>query len=423
MRDDSKQQAVQSSRLDRRSLLKAVGAGSTATIAGCASLPKAGGGGGKLKMGGVLPLTGALADPAEWIKRAWNLAVDQVNKNGGILGKEVDLTIYDTELNKSKMQSQTSKLITQDNVDVFLGPYPTITAPVISPILERNGMTVLHMFWPASHIRAWKNGEGKWPHQFGFSAGSYTYPRAMVKYISSLPSDVKPERIALIGRNDIYGKDSAWAWKHFMDKFGDFKLVGSEYYEPGSTDMTAQTRKLKDKNPDLIASNSYMGGSTLVMKAIADVGLNPDFIWASVGPQIPSWIPALKATGEYVFGSTPYAYSVPTKGNEKLYKTAQEKWGKKPHYSFGFGFIQFQIYKQLLESIGEVNNDKMMEKMQSMTFDTVTGKIGFENNFSNAPMFVTQVQDKEIPVVWPDKHKTADAKVPLPDEWPNQSWP
>jgi branched-chain amino acid transport system substrate-binding protein len=410
--------------VDRRSVLKGLGAGGITGLAGCTQ--GVGGGEDTIQMGGILPLTGGLADPAQWIERGWTIRVNQVNDEGGLLGRDVELTVYDTELDNQKMQTLTSRLITQDEIDVFLGPYPTITAPVISPILNREGFTVLHMFWPYSQILAYREGEGQWPNQFGFNAGTLNYPEVFIEYLDSLSGDVRPERIALLGRNDIYGEDASAAFHQFVDETDDMEIVFDQYFEVGSTDLAPAVRPIQDADADVIACNSYMGGSQLFIQAVADVGLHPDFLWANVGPQIPSWIPALESTGEYVLGSTPYAYSVPTDANEQLFQVAQDEYGSLPHYSFGFSAIQFDIYRQAIEEVGEIDQEAIADAWREGTFESVTGGgLEFEDNYigDNGPMFMTQVQDEELPIVYPPDSQTADPVVPLPDEWPNQEWP
>jgi len=446
MADDNSANGGKGAFVNRRRLLKGIGASGVVAVAGCTGGGGNGdgsggsdggsggssdgsssggstgsaGGSGTLHLGGILPLTGGLADPAMWIQRAWNFKIGQINDNGGLLGKQLKLTVYDSELDKTKMRTLTSKLLDQDNVDLFLGPYPTITMPVIAPILEKAGKTVMHMFWPRSTIQAYANGNGKWPHQFGFSAGAYTYPRAFSKFLGDLPKSEQPASVAFMGRSDLYGHDSYDSWKEFLGKYApNVEIVGSEYFKPGANDLSDVARKLKTYNPEMVATNSYMGGSILAMKAVANVGMKPKVLWANVGPQIPSWIPALKGTGQNVFGSTPYSYSVPSDANKELYKESQNKWGKKPNYSFGFGYMQLQIYEQAIKQNGSIDQDEMAKAFESMQFDVVTGKIGFENHFSNAPMFATQVQGQDISIVWPDKYQTKKPVIPLPDSWPN----
>ncbi|MDR9432121.1 MAG: ABC transporter substrate-binding protein, partial [Natronomonas sp.] len=252
------------------------------------------------------------------------------------------------------------------------------------------------------------------------------YPQVFIEYLDSLSGDVRPERIALLGRNDIYGEDSAAAWHDFVDEIDDIEIVFDERFEVGSTDLAPAVRPMHNTNADVVACNSYAAGSQLFVQAVADVGLDPDFIWANVGPQVPSWIDALEGTGEYAFGSTPYAYSVPTDANEELFDIAQEEYGELPHYSFGFAAIQFDIYQQAIEEVGEIDQEAIADAFREGSFSSVTGDgFEFEDNYigDNAPMFVTQVQGEEIPIVYPSDSQTAEPVAPLPDEWPEQDWP
>jgi branched-chain amino acid transport system substrate-binding protein len=449
----------------RRSLLKTLGSGAVVALAGCSGSDDGGGGDGgggggganggggdsdgtdqsgdggdstaqdgsasgdsgsdPIHFGGILPLTGAVANPAQWIQRAWNIRVDQVNQSGGLLGRDVELTVYDTELDNQQMQTLTQQLVTQDDIDVFLGPYPTITAPVISPILSRENMTALHIFWPASMAQEYQNGEGSWPNQYGFTSAMLTYPRTFVNYLDSLSGDIRPERIAMIGRNDVVGEDSATGWRNAIEDIDDMEIVVDERFEVGSTDLSPVVRNVEGTDADVIAGNSYAAGSQLFAQAVADIGLNPDFLWFLLGPQVPAWLTSLEATGEYVFGSTPYAYSVPTDSNEELFEIAQNEYGSLPHYSFGFGAIQFDIYRQAIENAGELSQQALADSFDSMTFSSVTGELTFENNYAgnSVPMFLTQAQGEELPIVYPSDLQTSEPVAPLPGEWPSQNWP
>jgi branched-chain amino acid transport system substrate-binding protein len=432
---------------NRRSMLRTVGAGAVAALAGCASngdsdycgeggstqddgsqngASSTSSGDNPIHFGGILPLTGPISNPAQWIERAWNIRVEQINESGGLLGREVELTVYDTEQPDTQlMQTLTEQLLTQDEVDVFLGPYPTITPPVISPILSRENMTALSIFWPASTTREYQNGEGAWPNQYGITSAMLSYPRAFVNYLDTLSGEIRPERIAMIGRNDVVGEDSATGWRNAIDQVDDMEIVVDERFEVGSTDLAPVVRTVEGTDADVIAGNSYAQGSQLFTEAVANVGLSPDFLWFLLGPQVPTWIDSLEATGEYVFGSTPYAYSVPTDANDELFDIAQERYGSLPHYSFGFGAIQFDIYRQAIENAGEVSQQELADSFDSMTFESVTGELSFENNYAgnSVPMFLTQVQDEGLPIVYPEETRTAEPIAPLPTEWPNQDWP
>jgi ABC-type branched-subunit amino acid transport system substrate-binding protein len=296
--------------------------------------------------------------------------------------------------------------------------------PVISPILSRNDMTVMHQFWPKSQVDQYAAGNGQWPNQYGFSAGTLDYPQVFIEYLDTLEGDIRPETIAMIGRNDIYGEDAAAAFDQFVGEIDDMEIVLDERFEVGTTDLSPIVRNI-DTDTDVVVCNSYANGSQLFAQAVADIGLDPDFVWANVGPQVPAWF-SLEGTGEYVFGSTPYAYSVPTDANEELYEVVQDEYGELPHYSFGFGTIQFDIYQQAIEEVGEIDQQGLADAFDSMTFESVTGELSFEDNYigyENMTMYITQAMGEELPIVYPPDFQTEEPVAPLPDEWPNQEWP
>ena len=77
-------------------------------------------------MGGALPLTGRLSVPARRYLNARKLYADELNTRGGLLGHKVGIKIYDDKTNKRSAIELYGKLITEDRVDLVLGPYGSV---------------------------------------------------------------------------------------------------------------------------------------------------------------------------------------------------------------------------------------------------------------------------------------------------------
>ena len=82
-----------------------------------------------IKIGGSLAITGPLADNASWIRRGYEYWAEKMNKSGGLLGRPVELVIYDDEGKPDKAVQLLEKAITVDKVDLLLGGYGGLPAP------------------------------------------------------------------------------------------------------------------------------------------------------------------------------------------------------------------------------------------------------------------------------------------------------
>src|ERR1700731_3373910 len=98
--------------------------------------------GNPIRIGMSLALTGAGAAPSKVINTALDLWRDDINAKGGLLGRPVELVIYDDQSAPANVPTIYTKLIAVDKVDLLLGPYGTnFVAPAMPTIINSNKMT------------------------------------------------------------------------------------------------------------------------------------------------------------------------------------------------------------------------------------------------------------------------------------------
>ena len=100
-------------------------------------------GGDPIRIGMSLALTGAGASPSKVINTALEIWRDDVNTKGGLLGRPVELVIYDDQSAPANVPNIYTKLITVDKVDLLLGPYGTnFVVPAMPTIINNNKLTI-----------------------------------------------------------------------------------------------------------------------------------------------------------------------------------------------------------------------------------------------------------------------------------------
>src|SRR5262245_28167306 len=99
--------------------------------------------GDPIRIGMSLALTGAGASPSKVINTALEIWRDDINAKGGLLGRPVELVIYDDQSSPANVPNIYTKLITVDKVDLLLGPYGTnFVAPALTPTINNHTHTV-----------------------------------------------------------------------------------------------------------------------------------------------------------------------------------------------------------------------------------------------------------------------------------------
>lgn len=400
---------------DRRKFLRLVGGTGAGTLIGStAGCTQEIGGQDAIQFGGILPLSGSAGGAGRWVRRGWQMWVDQLNKSDGLLGREVELTVYDHETDTSKMQSLVSKLIQEDNVDVLLGSYLSLAFPIVSQAAQRNQMATICCFPTASYMTQKQENSEYRPYVFGLSLAFKAWPQYFInEFLMELPKDKRPQTIAIASGNDAFGKANAQFSARAAEQNG-IEVVANQFYERSTSSLSPLMRKIKQEEPDGLMGGTYPGDAILMKKAADDVGLDPDFIWQFVGTQFPSVIKALGEQATNLYGNTVWAPATTSDANQDIVSTARENWDGEPPYTFGMGLMQMQIFEQAIESAGSLKQDELRSELESGNFETISGQMKFQDlNIATNPTWTTQVQGQSIEIVGPKEDRTSEPGYPV----------
>src|ERR1700746_540972 len=176
--------------------------------------------GNPIRIGMSLALTGAGAAPSKVINTALEIWRDDVNAKGGLLGRPVELVVYDDQSAPANVPNIYTKLITVDKVDLLLGPYGTnFVAPAMPTIMDNNKLTI-------SFTAIGINDKFRYPKYFSmvstgpegvdsFSIGFFDMPAAQ---------QPKPQTVAILAADAEFAQSAAAGARNQIKKHG-FNLV------------------------------------------------------------------------------------------------------------------------------------------------------------------------------------------------------
>jgi len=247
-----------------------------------------------IKIGILGPFTGSLAFNASEMRKGMELALDGVNSKGGLFGRQVELVFGDTEAKPDKGLAAVKKLVTRDNVLVVGGGYassvniatsefchyegcPNVVAIAISPTITARGYDFVFRTSPNSP--QFLEGVNEW-----------------------LEKIKRPKTVAFFMENSDYGRDGQKIWEAQCKKLGA-KVLGSFYFEIGSSDFTAPISKLKDLKPDVVFSIASTTEAALIQRQAKE--LNFVSQWIGVGGQFTeAFFEMTGPVSEYAMGSS-----------------------------------------------------------------------------------------------------------------------
>ncbi|MCC6609482.1 MAG: amino acid ABC transporter substrate-binding protein [Burkholderiales bacterium] len=366
-------------------------------------------------IGGTLGLTGSLSEASKDYKAVYDRWLEQVNKKGGLLGRQVKMIIYNDESTPTVAQSLYNRLLDQDGADLVLAPYTTFVGGAIVPIVQSHKKMLFNGGFVG--LKLFKNGDG-------WIVGTYTYQepdytRGVFELIKTLPQDQRPKRIAIFTLQNPFtlvvrdGFEGTGGALNFAKEVG-IPVVVSEQYPPNTTDFNPLVQKAKAANADLVLQLGLVNDTLQVARTIQQQGYKPAMFCTcgSMVTTVAAW-PKLGTAAEGAFGTTPSWPSQKFAGLDDLAAYFKEQGQSTvPTYAI-VALSILQVIEQAVEGAKTLDQAKLKEYIHSHEFHTAAGNIKYQAD--GTPVYsqiILQFQNGKNEVVWPEKYRTAAPVIP-----------
>lgn len=368
-----------------------------------------------IKIGAAVSLSGKFAREGEFLKEGYDYWKDEVNAQGGIDigGKKykVEIIYNDDESDAQTSARLTEKLITEDKVSYLFGPYSSGIATATAAISEKYNVLTLVPMATADSI--YQRG-----YRFIFcpSPLASTGLHPILNLIASL--DNKPSTVAIVGPDSLFPNITSESAKKKAEEMG-LEVVCFAKYPQNTPDLTSVVTELKSKNPDVVLSTGYTQDSILLIKSMRELKINPKMVGLAMSIAVPDFRSALGPAANQVLGADYWVptltYSGPVVKNSAEYaKRFAEKYGKAPTYQAASGTAAGIILQMAFESAQSTDTKAVREAFLKMNSETFYGKVNFNERGVNtaAGMSVTQIQDGQPKVVFPEQVRQSPVQYP-----------
>ncbi|MPZ32743.1 MAG: ABC transporter substrate-binding protein [Rhodospirillales bacterium] len=361
-------------------------------------------------VGGAISQTGRFAEPAGRQVNAIKMWVDQVNSRGGLLGRKINLVLLDDKSDTQTAVKLYEKLITEDKVDVLLAPYSSAITEAVANINERYKMPFVAYGAASSPI--WEKGR---KYIFSIVAIAEDYQKGAVH----LAKQIGVKRIAIIGEDSLFPRQSGIGAKQWADKLG-LQVVLQENYPQKQTDFTALLQKIKAAGAEAIMSNSYFADAAAQVRQMRELNLYFKLFSGTVGPGLPQFAEQLGDSAEYILGFSqwePLPDILKHPGMKEFIAEYEKRYGEKPNYHAGGTYGALQVTEAALKQAGSFDSQKLRDALASIETTTVFGRYKVNDKGMNDHEGLTfQILKGERRVVFPEQWAETKAKLPIP-EW------
>jgi branched-chain amino acid transport system substrate-binding protein len=352
-----------------------------------------------IKIGFSMALTGGLAGAGKAALIAMEIWREDVNKKGGLLGRQVEFVYYDDATQPAKVPPIYTKLLNVDKVDLVVSSYGTNEIVPAMPIVMRNKMVFPSLFGLAA------NEEFKYNRYFQIMPAGpdpkVDWSRGFFERAAQ--QNPKPKTVAIVAADAEFPINAAAGARKNAQAKG-LKIVYDKTYPPATTDYTPIVRAIQATKADIVYVASYPPDSVGMVKAANEVGLKAQmFGGGMVGLQFAA---IQKNLGPLLNGVINYDFWVPEptldfpgiKSFLARYEEAAKGKGVDPlgHYLPPFAYAYMQILGNAVESTKSLDQGKIADYFRKNTHDTVVGKVKFGRNGEWATSRVLMVQFRDV---------------------------
>jgi branched-chain amino acid transport system substrate-binding protein len=396
------------------SLAAVVGAGLTA----CGSRPseKAAADTSKPIVVGIsLPLTGDFSQPGGEAKRGYEVWASQVNKAGGILGRQVQLKIVDDASSQDTVVTDYTKLITQDKVDLLLGTFSSLLNYPASAVAEKNNMVFVEPAGGAPNMftRGFKNL---------FFAQPATAPHqadVFVDWIKSLPAGQRPATAAYPTQDDPFAAPVISSMQKQLEAVG-VKTVYSSTYPADTTNFQSIASQLAGKKPDLIAQGAVFEDGVGLVRSLKQLNYSPKVMFQTSAPSNAGQYSSGVGVGstEGVFYTVSWHQDAKTPRNTDFvsgYKAAYQN--ADPAEDAADAYAAAEVLQAAVTGVGAIDQTKIRDWLHANPVQTILGPLSWKaTGEPNGKFLLAQWQSGKAQVVAPAEAATSKTVVnPKPD--------
>lgn len=372
-----------------------------------------------IKIGISLSLSGDFSADGQGFKQGYQLWADTINKNGGLLGRPVQLDIVSDASSPDQVQTNYQKLITVDKVDLVFGPYSSLLTKPASVVADRYGYAMVEGAGGAPSVfnRGLKN-------VFDVSVPILHNLDSFGQFLLDLPADQRPTSIAYASEDDPFTQPQVDRLKDTMEKAG-IKTAYYQIYPAETTDYNPIADKIIASKADVVVAGVFLPDLAAFMQRFRQQHYNPKAMIATTGPDLgQDFLKAVGGAGnaEGIMIGNGWFASLNNPSNAQMVKDYIAQYGGTPDQINGDvaeGYAVGQVVQQAVEKTQSLDNAKLIAELHSGdTFDSVQGPVKFDDVGENVAIqaYLIQWQNGNFVPVYP----SVTGGQP---EYPKPNWP
>jgi len=367
-------------------------------------------------LGASVQLTGPVANTGRYYKDAYEFVIDKINADGGVkVGNEkrkLVLKIYDNQSDVNLSVRQYTQLISQDKVNLLLGPFASNFALADSAVSEKYQVPMVQGGGASDQIFS-----RKFKYIFGTLAPASDYFGSTVSMLKELSP--APKSVVLLYADDAFDVSVAEGTRPLLKK-ANLNVVLDERYTSNTSDFSSLLSRIKSVNADVVLVAGHETEILNFVRQAKSLAVAPKLYSFTVGVPSEDFRKALGKDADYAFGMTAWLPDPKLKdrwfGDAAQFADAYKaKFGYDPDYHAASGAADVEAVVQAIENAGSVEPKAVRDAIAKLNFPSLYGTIAFsEDGQINLPQVVIQVQGDKLAAIYGGNGFIEKPKYPMP---------
>ena len=350
-----------------------------------------------IRVGATMSITGnAYSVQGGYGREGYLLCQKHVNAQGGVLGRPIELVIYDDQSDEKTAARLYEKLIVEDKVDAILGPYGSAITEAVADISERHQKLMIAA--NAATTAIWEKGR-----RYLIMVLAPVDSAAVGVLDLAARSGLK--RVAILSQDALLPSAVAKGTSDGARRLS-LDVVLSERYATGTGDFSGVLNAVKAVNPEVfVAASIRLDDLVTITHKMKDLDLNVKMLASLPYGLLPEYQQRLGKDAEFVYSATFWEPALPNPGNQEFVAAYEKEFKRAPAVQSANSYAGCQIFAEAVRRAGSTESDKLRDAVLALRTKTILGDFAVDGRgFQVGQKAVTvQWQDGKKVVVWPNE--------------------
>ena len=364
-----------------------------------------------VEIGVITSLSGRFATFGAMQMAGYQVALEEINAAGGVLGRPLRLAVEDDASDQNAALSGPERLLSR-GVPLILGTYSSgISKPLAQYMTRRQAPLLVSGSADDSITRP----GSEWVFRAKTNATAYA-----VSLLSLADLLGGMRTVVILAGSGAFEQSVADAAEQIARRRG-YQVLSRQAYDRGLTDFRPILNRFRTVNPDIVFMVSYEEDAVAIMRQAKEVNLNARmFAGGAAGFALDTFITGAGDAAEYVFSATSWTPDVRYPGARQLYERLKEKLGgREPSYHAAETYMALIVAADALNRAGSLEKAAVRDALRATRLQTAAGPVEFVDydgfrNQNPISMVVEQVQDGRFVTVYPTEVAAGQPRFPTP---------